>query len=133
MNFGDKINFFICLVLILLFQKAQVNEKIYRDEVSVLRLENYQICSMFKVSIANNSQMTLIPKHFIINPLSTKLRKSSNTLKQFVGNLPTNCLSVFGHFVGLALKGLIHSKLSNIRTNLQTDKFKHFRVNLKKL
>ena len=107
MNFGDKINFFICLVLILLFQKSQVDEKIYRDQVSVLRLENYQICSMFKVSIANNSQMTLILKHFIINPLSTKLRKSSNTLKQFVGNLPTNCLSVFGHFVGLALKGLI--------------------------
>ena len=32
--------------------------------------------------------------------------KWSNTFKQFVGNLPTNCLSVFGHFVGLALKGL---------------------------
>ena len=32
--------------------------------------------------------------------------KWSNTLKQFVGNLPTNCLSVFDHFVGLALKGL---------------------------
>ena len=41
-----------------------------------------------------------------INPLSAKLTKSPNTLKQFVGNLPTNCLSVFGHFVGLALKGL---------------------------
>ena len=25
---------------------------------------------------------------------------------QFVGNLPTNCLSVFDHFMGLALKGL---------------------------
>ena len=25
---------------------------------------------------------------------------------QFVGNLPTNCLSVFDHFVILALKGL---------------------------
>ena len=33
--------------------------------------------------------------------------KWSNALKQFVGNLPTNCLSVFDHFVGLALKGLI--------------------------
>ena len=28
------------------------------------------------------------------------------TLKQFVGNLPKNCLSVFDHFVELALKGL---------------------------
>ena len=41
-----------------------------------------------------------------INPLSAKLTKWPNTLKQFVGNLPTNCLSVFGHFMGLALKGL---------------------------
>ena len=32
--------------------------------------------------------------------------KRSDTLKQFVGKLPTNCLSVFDHFVGLALKGL---------------------------
>ena len=30
----------------------------------------------------------------------------SNTLKQFVDKLPTNCLSVFDHFVKLALKGL---------------------------
>ena len=41
-----------------------------------------------------------------VNPLSAKLTKWPNTLKQFVGNLPTNCLSVFDHFVGLALKGL---------------------------
>ena len=27
--------------------------------------------------------------------------------QQFVWNLRTNCLSVFDHFVGLALKGLI--------------------------
>ena len=42
----------------------------------------------------------------VFNPLSTKLTNWPNTLKQFVGNLPTNCLSVFGHFVGLAFKGL---------------------------
>ena len=41
-----------------------------------------------------------------VNPLSANPTKWSNTLKQFVGNLPTNCLSVFDHFVGLALKGL---------------------------
>ena len=44
------------------------------------------------------------PKHF--NLLSANPIKWANTLKQFVGNLPTNCLSVFDHFVGLALKGL---------------------------
>ena len=31
--------------------------------------------------------------------------KWSNTLKQFVGKFPTNCLSVFDHFLWLALKG----------------------------
>ena len=41
-----------------------------------------------------------------INPLSTNPTKWSNTLNQFVSNLPTNCLSVFDHFVGFALKAL---------------------------
>ena len=40
------------------------------------------------------------------NPLSANPTKWSNTLKQFVANLSTNCLSVFDHFVKLALKGL---------------------------
>ena len=39
-----------------------------------------------------------------LNPLSAKPAKCSNTFKQFVGKLPTNCLSVFDHFVALALK-----------------------------
>ena len=46
--------------------------------------------------------------HF--NPLSDNFTKWSNTLKQFVCNLPTNCMSVFDHFVGLALKGLTSDK-----------------------
>ena len=41
-----------------------------------------------------------------LNPLSANPTKWSSTLKQFVGNMPMNCLSVFDHFVGLALKGL---------------------------
>ena len=43
---------------------------------------------------------------FFCKPLSANPKKWSNTLKQFVGKLPTNCLSVFEHFAGLALKGL---------------------------
>ena len=39
------------------------------------------------------------------NSLSTNHTKWSNTLKQFAGN--RNCLSVFDHFVGLALKELM--------------------------
>ena len=41
-----------------------------------------------------------------VNPLSANPTQWSNTLKQFVGSLPTNCFSVFDHFVKLALKGL---------------------------
>ena len=44
------------------------------------------------------------------NPLNAIFTKWSNTLKQFVGKLPTNSLSVFGHFVGLAFKGKIIKK-----------------------
>ena len=44
---------------------------------------------------------------YFFNPLSANPTKWSNTLKQFLGSLPTNCFSVFDHFVGLALKGLI--------------------------
>ena len=39
------------------------------------------------------------------NLLSANPTKWSNTPKQFVGN--TNKLSVFNHFVGLALKGVM--------------------------
>ena len=41
---------------------------------------------------------------FYISPLSASPTKWSNTLKQFVGKLPANCLSGFDHFVKLALK-----------------------------
>ena len=53
----------------------------------------------------------LIGKLETLNPLSANPTKWPNTLKQFVGKLPTNCLSVFGHFVNLALKGLTSSLL----------------------
>ena len=47
---------------------------------------------------------------FSINSLSANPTKWSKTLKQFVGNLPTNCLSMFDHFVILALKELRGNK-----------------------
>ena len=50
--------------------------------------------------------MYIMYKLHDISPLSANITKRSNTLKQFVGNLPTNCLSVIDHFVGLVLKGL---------------------------
>ena len=61
----------------------------------------------------------------LVNPLSANFTKWSNTLEQFVSNLPTNCLSVFDYFVGLALKGLKHTKCryfqehaKNTKTNI---------------
>ena len=39
-------------------------------------------------------------------PLNANPTKWSNTLKTFRRLLPTNCLSVLDHFVGLAFKGL---------------------------
>ena len=48
---------------------------------------------------------------FKANPLNANPTKWSNTLKQFVGKLLTNSLSVFDHFVGLALKGLLRQLL----------------------
>ena len=40
------------------------------------------------------------------NSLIFNPTKWLNTLTQFVGKFATNCLSVFGHFVHLALKRL---------------------------
>ena len=39
--------------------------------------------------------------------LLVPISQNGQTLKQFVGNLPTISLSVFDRFVGLTLKGLI--------------------------
>ena len=49
----------------------------------------------------------------MFNPLSANSTKWSNTLNQFVGKLPTNCLRVFDHLVELALKGLKSLKTIN--------------------
>ena len=45
------------------------------------------------------------------NSMSANPTKWLNTLKQFVGKLPMNCLRVFDQFVKLALKGLIYTML----------------------
>ena len=42
----------------------------------------------------------------VVNPLSANPTKWSDTLEQIVGKLPTNCLSVFRHSVGLTLEWL---------------------------
>ena len=58
----------------------------------------------FKLPFQNES---ILIKSSLINPLNANPEKWSNTPKQIVGNLPTICLSVFDHFMNLALKVLI--------------------------
>ena len=60
----------------------------------------------------NDLKQWLETLHF--NPLSANPIKRSNTLKPFVGKLPTNCFNVFNHFVGLDLKGLRMKKFQLI-------------------
>ena len=56
-------------------------------------------------------------QNFLINPLRANSTKWSNTLKQFVGKSPTNCLSVIDHFVGLVLKGFKKAHLDEYSCN----------------
>ena len=66
--------------------------------------------SVFKISKSKFITTFRTPVNY---PLSANFTKWSNTLKQFFGKLLANCLSVFDHFVGLALKGLtVHINMS---------------------
>ena len=53
----------------------------------------------------------------MFNPLTANPTKWSNTLKQFVGKLFTNCLGTFDHFVWVALKGLSYDTGSALKNN----------------
>ena len=55
---------------------------------------------------SNPPNPCLRPTNLGFNSLSANPEKWLNTLKQIVPNLPTICLSVFDHFMNLALKGL---------------------------
>ena len=54
-----------------------------------------------------HTELYMLASTVNFSPLSANPTKWSNTLKQFVGKLPAKCLSVFNHFVGFALKGLV--------------------------
>ena len=63
----------------------------------------------------------IISKWTFLNLLSANPTKWSNTLKQFVDNLPTNCLSVFDHFVGLAPKRFMLSIAKCVKKTTKID------------
>ena len=54
---------------------------------------------MLQGTVLNIETLDTIASTTHLNPLSTNFTKWSNTLKQFVDKLPTNCLRVFDHFV----------------------------------
>ena len=58
----------------------------------------------FSYDFLSLSIFQLCEKLLTLNPLSANSIKWSNPLKQFAWNLLANRLSVFHHFVGLALK-----------------------------
>ena len=60
-----------------------------------------------------------------VNPLSANPTKWSNTLNQFVGKFPTNCLSVFDYFVKLALKELKRSGFTTTEQHQTTEHGKY--------
>ena len=67
-----------------------------------LKVEYIIICLSFCIK----NSLNIYPNQSAVNPLSANSTKWSNTPKQFVGKLPTTCLSLFDHFVELALKVL---------------------------
>ena len=76
------------------------------------------------IALGDLPRIGYIGLHWIseaINPLSANPTKWPNTLKQFVGKLPTNCLSVFGHFVNLALEGFMFKSLTGRLNHLMED------------
>ena len=64
-------------------------------------------CKLISVNFCKTTSISQLQCEQIVNPLSANPTSWSNALKQFVSKLLTNCLSVFDHFVILALKGLI--------------------------
>ena len=70
-----------------------------------------RICCVLRLPEASqtnvNNRVKVTILNLGVNILNANPTKRSNALRQFVGNLSTNCFSVFDHFVGLVLKVLI--------------------------
>ena len=79
-------------------------EEIIKNCVNNLYFNNSYCVKLTRIGVFDLLNSLL---YDVLNPLSPNFPKWSKTLKQSVGNMPTNCLSVFDHFVGLALKELI--------------------------
>ena len=81
-----------------------------------------KIVEKFEMKLCNDEK-TSKTSALCLNPLSANPEKWSNTLKQIVGKLPTICLSVFDHFMNLALKGLTKSNFIDMRFKILLNNF----------
>ena len=84
------------------YYKIILFKKVLLNEIDIFR----EVTDKYHKVFPGKKIATKCWPSIIINPLSANLTKWPNTLKQFIGKLPRNCLSVFHHFVKLALKGL---------------------------
>ena len=98
-----------------------MNDEIIRRKLILIESLSFSFFSFFfhiwrKFDTPNVSFYLPTEKYFLqkftpsstrqINPLSANPTKLPNTPRQFVGNLPMNCLTVFDYFAKLAFKGL---------------------------
>ena len=119
-----------------------LNVHIYNNVITNIRniiswftvLDNFRDFSEDNIVLSSIlSQGVFTQFSFCLNPLSTNPTKWPNTLKQFDDNLLTNCLSVFDHFVKLALKGLSFTSRVSIFVTLLRNMVSHFSPQVKVL
>ena len=110
-------NFHICMSvpLICVFKIFLINEmtflmifnSINPEILKISENEIVQVLLFGNNSFSKDMNFRIITSSIrLINPLSADITQWSNTLIQFVVKVPMNCLSVFDHFVIVALKGL---------------------------
>ena len=87
----------------LIRRACQLN--LHRPKIEIFRIP-YLIFNLFLKGFFCFFATGTIDEIGELNLLNANFTKWSNTLKLFADKLPTNCLSVFDHIVGLALKGL---------------------------
>ena len=77
-------------------------------------------------------QIIVCLDHFV-NPLNANPTKWSNTLKQFVGNLPTNCLNVLDHFWGVGAQRVNVLRYLILQFNQHIDGQNYYHVEISQL
>ena len=99
----EKLNEFFNKTVKRLVEKRKTHNATLQSYISSLKDKS----NSFKLRLITPTEVSKC-----INPFRANPTKWSNTLKQFVDNLPTNCLSVFDHFV--ILKSILGPILFNL-------------------